>query len=259
MEDNKTLQSLFNVATLYREYDIAQALLEHEIGTSICAGCGRCCEINTPFAYGVEAANAVSRLLGDGKLYEFQRRIEGWLLERHRQCTIYEPLKVTLVRSELSQQLKDEMLALSSTQCPFYENHRCLIHAYRPLVCRATNVTRNGCTVRPPGKGETLEQRRIVPVDIRQQLQAEVEAVRSGVPKPTWAMAGFFPTLIFAHAWPNEFAKMVSDGRVATAKLVMTDKTWAVIFEEQLESNAEKDIFRTHSQKELRQKMAGGV
>ncbi len=254
MEENKALQSLVNTATLYREYDLAQTLLEHEIGRSICAGCGKCCELNTPFAYGIEAAHAVSHLLGQGKLYEFQRRIEGWLLERHRQCTVYEPISITTMRSDLSQQVKDEMLALSRAECPFYETHRCLVYQYRPLVCRALNVTHQGCNNRPPGKGETLEQRRIASAGIRYELHAEVDTLLAGVPKPTWRMAGFFPTLIFAHAWPNEYSKMVADGKIATAKLVMTDKTWAIIFEEQLESMTDRDLFRTKSQNELRQK-----
>ncbi|MDP3379845.1 MAG: hypothetical protein Q8S53_15880, partial [Brevundimonas sp.] len=130
------LPSLMGLAKVYRAYDGAQILLEQEIGRPICVQCGKCCRENTPIAWGVEAANAVSHLIGQGRLYPMQRRIEGWLLERHSQCTIYNPPKLDTVQNGLDPKLRDEVIALSRAQCPFYEGG-CLLHDSRPLVCRA--------------------------------------------------------------------------------------------------------------------------
>lgn len=247
------LASIMAISVVNREYDVASHLLEQQVGVPLCVQCGKCCEQNTPLAYGLEAANAVSRLIGRGRLYQFQRRIEGWLLERHSQCTIYEQARLNVASEGISAKLRDEVLALSRTQCPFYENRSCLVHEFRPLCCRAYGVTLSveNCS-RKSGKGETLTQRLIVSKEIRSELRAEVDEALSRVPRDTWKHAGFFPTLIFAHAWPETFARYTANGLIAQAKLTMTYPSMAVLFEEDMKriSLTPRDLFR-EDQREL--------
>ncbi|MDD5700617.1 MAG: YkgJ family cysteine cluster protein [Dehalococcoidales bacterium] len=235
-----------SLTLLYREYSLAQQGLEQQIGLPICVQCGNCCRGNTPIAYGLEAAHAVSYLIGQGKLYEFQRRIEGWLLEKHKECPTYEQAKVDRMTFGLPDKIKSEVLRLSHTPCPFFENNTCLIHEVRPLVCRAYGVTRTseGCN-RPRGRGETLSRQMITSPQINQDLKDDLDFVLEGVPRPTWKHAGFFPTLIFAHAWPESFAKLTGSGLIATAKLTMTYPSMAVIFEDEVKriSLTERDLF----------------
>lgn len=244
IESPEALQSLMAIHTVYREYDGAQKLLEEQIGVPICISCGECCRHNTPIAYGVEAANAVSRFLGKGIEWAtvMQRRIEGWLLEYHRQCPTYEPLADNKYTFGLDNKIRDEMLALSKAQCPFFEDNRCLIYDARPLACRAYGVTVSSNCKRPRGRYESESRTIVIGGAAAQQLRRDVDAVLEMVPRPTWALAGFFPTLIFSHIWPDKFKAMVSNGLVATAKLVMTQPTMAVLWQDQVESMVHNDI-----------------
>ena len=252
---HEAIDALVAISAVHQEYDLAARMLEAQIGMPLCIQCGKCCQGNTPFAHGVEAAHAVSWLIGQGKLYQFQRRIEGWLLDRHKECTLYGPQKLDIVTMGLDERLQAEALALARTPCPFYDQgiKGCLVYHVRPLACRAYGVTRNvpGCS-RPRGKYESESHQIILSEPLRRELHAEVDAVFDRVPKPTWKYAGFFPTLIFAHAWPVSFQKMVSDGQVATAKVLMTWPSMAVLFQEQVGSLTDRDLFRT-DQRELAQ------
>jgi len=244
---HEALESLMGVTLLYREYDIAAHGLAEQIGKPICIQCGSCCKVNTPIAYGVEAAHAVSYLIGQGKLYQFQRRIEGWLLDHHKECPTYEQAKVDKMTFGLPQRIQSEVEALMHTPCPFFENNACLIYEFRPLACRAFGVTRTtpGCH-RPRGKGESVSRQMITSPQVNQDLKADLDYVLESVPRPTWKHAGFFPTLVFAHAWPEAFTNLTGSGQIATAKLTMTYPSWAVIFEDEVQriSLAEKDLFR---------------
>ena len=237
------LESLMAISQLHRAYEGAAKLLEDRLGTPLCERCGKCCEGNTPFAYGVEAANAVSRLIGQGKSYTMQRRIEGWLLEKHRECTVYEPLRANKMTWGLDSKIQEEALALSRVQCPFYEERSCILYDMRPIVCRAYGVTRviQGCS-RRLGQGESLSHRLILTGPPVEALKAARLRVLALVPKPTWRLSGFFPTLIFALMWPESYRKMVSDGLVASAKLVMTEPSMAVCEDTPIEALTEKDI-----------------
>ena len=231
------------INAVYREYDVAQRMLEDQIKAPICTGCGKCCRNNTIFAYGLEAANAVSYLLGRHQMYSMQKRIEGWLLERHRECPTYEPLTENKFSFGLDGKIKDEAIALSKIQCPFYEDKRCLLYQCRPLACRAYGVTRTSeACPRPLGFGEILSRHRYIGGELQKELKAEVNATLDMVPRDTWKYGGFFPTLIYSHVWPKKFANMVQNGLIATAKLVMTYPSLAVIWQDQVESMSVLDI-----------------
>lgn len=230
------------INAVYREYDVAQRMLESDIKAPICVGCGQCCRNNTIFAYGVEAANTVSHLLGSHQMYSMQRRIEEWLLERHKECPTYEPLTETRISFGLDGKIRDEAIALSKTQCPFYERG-CVIYQCRPLACRAYGVTRTSeACDRPLGVGEMPSRHRYIGGELQRELKAEVDATLAMVPRDTWKYGGFFPTLIYSHVWPKRFANMVQNGLIATAKLVMTYPSLAVIWQDQVESMSNLDI-----------------
>lgn len=237
-----TLQAL---TILYHEYDRLTRLLENRIGKPICVRCGECCEHNTPFAYGMEAANVVSVLIGKGLMSKVQYRIEGWLLDRHKEATLYEPLTLDRVTFGLDDKIRDEALALSYVKCPFYisEDKSCLLHQCRPIVCRAHGVTRvvDSCK-RPLGKDETESRRLYVAGKDVDDLKKGIHMILDAVPKDNWKYAGFFPTMIYAHVWPDKFKKMVASGQVATAKLVMTFPTMAVLWQDQVSSMSDKDM-----------------
>lgn len=248
------LASLIGITGVYRAYDAAASLLEASLGTPLCVRCGQCCRENTPIAYGLEAANAVSHLIGQGRLYPMQRRIEGWLLDRSGACTIRDSPRITTMALGLDPKLQAEVLALSKTQCPFYEETGCMVHDCRPLACRAYGVSRSNYTcTRPLGKGETREAHMVLSVPLANELRTAVKTVLDTVPRPTWKHAGLFPTLIFAHAWPETFARMVANHQIQTAKLVMTYPSMAVLFEDDAQriSLSREDIFRKRDQHEL--------
>lgn len=243
MENPPALASLVAISQLHQAYDGAAQLLESRLGVPICERCGKCCEQNTPFAFGVEAANAVSRLLGQGRGYTIQRRIEGWLLERHKECTIYQPLVGNKLTLGLDNKIRDEALAISRVQCPFYEERSCIIHEMRPLACRAYGVTRpvHNCS-RRLGQEESLNRRIVIGGPAREELIADRAAVLDLVPKQTWRLSGFFPTMIFSLMWPESFEKLMANGLVASAKVVMTEPTLAVYEEAVIEAMTEKDL-----------------
>lgn len=242
-ETPEALHSLMAIHLVYKEYDEAAYSLKQQLRVEICQRCGKCCQENTPFAYGVEAANVVSHMIGKGLMSKLQRRIEGWLLDRYECCPTYEPLVLNKVTFGLDDKIRDEALALSHTPCPFFENKSCLIYEARPLVCRALGVTRvEAACQRKSGRGETLTQRAIVSTEVRQSLREEVELTMQLVPRDTWKYAGFLPTLVYSHVYPERFAQLTASGQIATAKLVMTYPSLALMWQEQIESMSKKDL-----------------
>jgi Fe-S-cluster containining protein len=239
----EALNALVAMHRMYTMFDGATNLLSKHLGVSLCEMCGRCCEQNTPLAYGLEAAYSVSRLIGRGKSDEMQWRIEGWLLDRQKECPTYEPLLLDKLTFGLDNKIRDEVLALSRTPCPFMENKMCLIHEERGLTCRAYGVTHHieGCK-RKLGKGESVTRRTILSGDAVAALKHSLGDALDYCTKETWRSSGFLPTLIYSLLWPNKFQEMVSKGQIATAKLVMTQPSMAVIWEEQVEALTEKDM-----------------
>jgi len=229
---------------LYHAFDALADELSKDLGIPLCAMCGHCCENNVPVAYGLEAVFALSCLLGQGKLSDVLYRAGAWLVDNHRQAPTRESLTLDKVTSGLEQKLQDEFLALAAAPCPFLQDKKCLIYSCRPLVCRALGVTRTPppkCK-RPIGKGETMTQRSIVPEYVSAMLRQAVDEVLKYVPKPTWAMAGFLPSLLVGIAHPSEYRNFVESGSISSAKILVTNPSMGILWQEQVETLMKKDI-----------------
>jgi len=242
--DHSALKSLNALRLTYTAFESAASLLSKTLDIPLCVQCGVCCQQNVPVAYGIEAAFALSVVLGQGKLDSVIDCTRSWMLDQHSQSPTKKNLILDQVGSGMEGKLQDEFLALAATQCPFLEDKECSIHDARPLVCRAMGVTRTPSPrcKRPVGKGETPTSRDYIPTEAQNALKYLINKSLESVPKPTWSMAGFLPSLIFGLARPNEYQQMVQRGLVSTAKLVVTSPSMGILWQEQVEALVEKDM-----------------
>ncbi len=229
---------------LYHAWDAVAEELVKVRAAPLCAQCGDCCRNNVPVAYGLEAVFALSYLIGQATLEEALQRAEAWLIDRHSQAPTRDALTLDKVTSGLEQKLQNEFMALAATPCPFLDGNTCFIHGCHPLVCRALGVTRTPppkCK-RPVGRGESLTYRTIVPEHASNMLREAVEAVLECVPKPTWAMAGFLPSLLIGLARPTRYHNLVESGSISTAKILVTSPSMGLLWQEQVETLVKDDI-----------------
>jgi len=206
--------------------------LQEAVGKPTCvSGCGRCCTI--PSCMIIESMNAVSTLMGEGKLTKAVAIAEGWLLERHSEAPSYEGM---LAGCFVPPKIKDEFAALAQLPCPFLtETKECSVYSARPLTCRAFGVTRSsmGICNRAPGKGETLSQFNYVQAP---RLRAEIDKfrVRYHEEHKEWVTYSFFPTLLLRAANEKKFRELVNDNRIATAKIIGTEIDQTLMWQPQL-------------------------
>ncbi len=220
----------------HRAFDDADRYLQQTIGRSTCvSGCGRCCETNTTTCMIIEAIDAVSILIGVGKLKKAVSIAEGWLLERHNEAPSYEGM---LAGCFVPPKIRDEFAAINRLPCPFLSDAKqCIIYEARPMVCRAYGVTRSsmGLCQRPPGKGETLSQFMYMQVPgLMKDIHAFKEKYHGA--HREWVTFGFFPTLLYRTAREKEFRNMVRDNRVATAKIIGTELDQTLMWQSQIEA-----------------------
>ena len=233
----KSLECFKALKTVHWAYDLAADQLSQRLGVPLCVEkCGLCCK-NCVFCYGIEAAYAVSNLVGDGNLNQILDRVEDWLLENHKVAPTHTPVfgGESIV---INEQLDAEINRLARSWCPFLdEDKRCLIHPYRPLVCRAFGVTRTvhrDCQ-RPCGKGESLNKQAYFGGLGAAEIKSVLDELVKKDPNPIGAKTGFFPSLILAIAQPARYRKLAMSGKVATAKLLLTDESRALLWQRQLE------------------------
>jgi Fe-S-cluster containining protein len=219
-------------------YELASSQLSQVLGVPLCVpGCGLCCQVNVVYAYGVEAAFAVSNLATDKKLGEVINRAKDWLLENDKDA----PTHVPVVGGEpivLTKGLSGEIDLLAGKGCPFLNSEKnCVIHTYRPLVCRAFGVTRiahKDCR-RPIGKAEVYGKVAYFGGLGSTAIKDVLEEILREVPTSIGAQSGFFPTLLFAIAQPAEYRKLALSGKVSTAKLLLFDNFHGLLWQDQLE------------------------
>ncbi len=217
---------------IYFYYQRAQDKLERLIGVPICKeGCGWCCEHTCISVLPIEAHYAVSVLIGQGQptdISEVVQRCESWLLERNPRLNLYlGTIPPTLAQC---QSLKEQAnWLMNSTPCPLLKEKRCLIHAARPLICRAYGVTRLPAQACPRrnGKGETMTQRACMNDPA---IKETVEELFATLPKQT----AFLPTMIFSVLRPQTMAKHISDNKIASARLIQFAKDPNLLWQEQL-------------------------
>lgn len=198
----------------------AQDELEAHIGRSICMpNCGKCCLHNTPMVWGFEVEFMVSSLLGDNqKLDNILDRCEGWLL--YNDGKIRSPNYYRQNPGKIIERSHD----IITSPCPMMDEItlQCLIHAYRPLVCRAFGVTTypRNCP-RPPGLGES-DVVRSYNQGLGEKINAALHKLLVGYAKESsFAITvGFLPTLLVSRLRANWFAGLVDSGRVDPVKLV---------------------------------------
>ncbi len=222
--------ALQGLGIVHDEFSSAAAALEQGIGRPICMEkCGRCCEHNTPYATALEAVNAASRLVGQGKLAHALDLAEGWLTDSTGMRMDGIPTGV------IKEEIRKEWDKVRLDQCPFLtEDKRCGIWDVRPLSCRAAGVTRDLTPIcpRPLGKGERDGAPMVVNGEpIRQRWEALVTRIRQG--GPDLLVHGFMPALLLRAADPARFRKAVE--RAPSAKLIGTEVDPSLLWQEQLD------------------------
>jgi len=229
------IEAFLELKEIHVAFDAAEAVLEEDIGHSICLpNCGKCCEHNVPVWTTIEAIHAVSTLTGMGKLTRFTSLAEGWLLERHNFVTLYEGMPVGLA----SPRLRDEWIATTRSQCPFMqEDKRCGIYDARPLTCRSWGVTRDsaGECPRPLGRGETITSRHYIPAPkIREAV--DLWRARCKAKNPAWIISGLAPTVFYRAAKPEAFKTLIKDNRIASAKIIGTEYETSLMWQPQIDA-----------------------
>ena len=231
------IASFVSLGQLYKAYDRAAETLSSSLGVPLCIpNCGICCN-NVVQSYGVEVSYSISVLTGNGKIKDMLSRAEGWLLERHKETPTYEPV-IAGNATEQWYRVREESFALGKTLCPFLDsNKRCLLYECRPLPCRAFGVTTAplGCP-RPLGKNEVAGRKAYMGGKAAEQLKAGLTEILDNVPKATWAMSGFFPSMLYAFAKPSEYRRMADRGLIATAKMLITSPSSGLLWQEQIEA-----------------------
>lgn len=227
------IEAFIKLRRIHRVFDLAEKTLEEDIGKPTCiSSCGLCCQHNTPQWMTIEAIQAISVLTGAGRLQKAMSDAEGWLLEQHQQAKTYEGMPVGWA----SPRVREEYNALAVTQCPFLNGDmRCSIYEVRPLTCRAFGVTRDNADTcpRPPGRGETITQRRYIQAPVFRKMVDEWRHECQGK-NPTWVTAGFVPTLLFRAGNEKKFRELVKDNKIASAKIVGVDYETTLMWQPQV-------------------------
>lgn len=229
------LKAFMELREIQQVFEDAAEVLEEDIGTPICLpSCGLCCQHNLPMWKTIEAIHAVSVLTGTGRIKQAVGIAENWLLDKHKEATLYEGMPVGFA----SPKLREEWHLMAQSRCPFLmDDMSCFIHDVRPLVCRAFNVTRDGSEIcpRPLGKGEDQTHRRYIPASIlKQKIQEWEEKCRRK--NKSWLIAGFIPTTFFRAAKERKFRDYVHDNRIASAKLIGTEMDTSLMWQPQLDA-----------------------
>ncbi len=244
----KMLECYKALKMVHMGYDLAANQLTNKLGVPLCVpNCGLCCEVNVVYAYGLEAAFAVSSLAAEPVLLsQVLNRAEGWLMDTDKSA----PTKVPVIGGEpimVTRELSGEIDGVAGKACPFLNSDKtCLIHAYRPLVCRAFGVTRiahRDCR-RPTGKIEHGAKVAYFGGLGATAVKDVIEEILREVPTPTGPKSGFFPTLLYAIAKPGLYRKLAMSGNISTAKLLMFDDFHGLLWQDQLEKYREAIIAR---------------
>lgn len=245
---------------IHRGYDEAARKIEGAIGTSLCVSkCGRCCECNSPLAFGIESEVAAMLLLGNPKLINpVLDRCREWLTA---------PGKYTYGRKltpELWDSLQPEFESTAKERCPMLtEDKGCLIHVARPLVCRAYGVTRiaGAECPRPLGIGEGVNQRCTWDGhDPSIGLYEQVGKLMNSIPERRFNRSGFFMTMLFERFRAKELAGLLDDGKVPLVKMFAS---WGehrlLLWQDQLDVQWRAEAADASIKEEVPLKDRGGV
>lgn len=211
---------------LHRLLDQGQAELEQAIGWPICTeNCGRCCKVNTPVVLDTEVHHIFSTIafLPSAREKLVERSLD-WLTHKHPGLSCYGKITGIPKTDKDKKLLAYEVSFLSSKQCPYLESStRCLIYASRPLVCHRYGVTcpSDGWCPRPLHWTEAPDKRMIIGKDT--ELGHEIdrlskELCRNGI---IGHYVGFLPAAVARELAPDRFKQVVSEGRVADAKVAV--------------------------------------
>lgn len=232
---SRTIEAFIRLHGIQKGFEGVAGELEKLIQTPICVdNCGLCCEVNTPRWTALEAMNAITVLAGNGTLDEALKRAEDWLI-RKDVATSYEGL---LAGCYVPPKINAEYTAISQTPCPMLtDEKKCLVHAARPLACRAYGVTRScsGFCPRPAGKGEPVTDRMYMKCP---ELRADIEALWKEAKEinPRFIIQGFMPTMLFRAGREAKFYELAYDNKIASAKIVGTDIDSTLLWQEQYDA-----------------------
>lgn len=263
-EHTAQLQGFLHLESLHANLAEAQRQLEAQIGVPICVdGCGRCCLVNTPPAWGVEVEYAVQWLVQQpaDKREKILDRCRQWLelpvleeraMGRSPARIVRRPERGPrpLLTDAMFQQMRPELEVAERGTCPMLDTTTmaCMIHEVRPLACRTYGVThlpQEFCP-RPEGAGENATTRGIVEGDparlMFRQTQAMLTAVRGYPRLADWE---FLPTGLLRRFRPDVMDRI--QDAVPTAKLLSGQHLAAALFEAQIDRANETGMFVTPS------------
>jgi Fe-S-cluster containining protein len=230
------IQAFIDLKALHRLFDAAQELLEKRLGAPTCiANCGKCCMVNVPYCSIIEGINMYSVLAGKGSkvLKKAIERSESWLLEPHKQVSIYEGMPMGFKSGKIIQEWK----AVQKTQCPFLDGTSCTIHDVRPLTCRSYGIFRDsgGICPRPLGNGESLSKMMIIDSS---QVEPLVKEFFSNCKskQAEWVVRGFTPAMLLRAAKPQKMKEYIENNKIASAKLIGVDFNVDLMWQPQLEA-----------------------
>ncbi len=241
LEALNVLKPLSKIETLYRAFDLAEAELTRCIGVPICKEhCGKCCEVTTPDVWEIEARFLVSAIIGStSKIEDIANICESWLLEKNPAFKTVFPIGKQLSNEQWKKIQPELNLILQNSPCPFLTSEKaCLIHWARSLVCRAYGVTRMASPIcpRPLSKMEAPDVRAHIghSTELGKRIRAMLWNTLKEAESVGWGWTYFMPTILYMILKPDKFKAYVTDGRIATVKLLKLRTNTGIIFQDQL-------------------------
>lgn len=236
------LDAYQRLEALHMAFEGAALMLERARAAPLCVeGCGKCCESNVPYVWGIEAEYILSctpGIMSGGRLVQ---AAEDWLLARDPRLTLFGPPKGLSARSpDYSRRLLVEWAQVFQGGCPLLTmDKRCSVRPSRPLVCRAYGVSHipDPFCPRPLTLGEHAARQMYFeePATLRDLLIQTI----SGIPDPELRLSWPLPTAIARWARPEQFMMLEQGGRVPTARLLRMRRSPSVIWQTQRDSMVE--------------------
>ena len=233
------LDSYQRLEALHGAFEGAALMLEQTRAAPLCVeDCGKCCESNVPYVWGIEAEYILSCTPGLRGMSQLVQACEDWLVAHDSRLTIHGPVKPPTQQSkEYSDRLMMEWAMVFQGGCPLLTvDKRCSIHPSRPLACRAYGVTHipDPFCPRPLAPGETQTKQMFFgePATLR-DLLAETMGT---IPEPELRMAWPLPTALVRWAKPDKFKLLEQNGSVPTARLMRMHKSPAILWQGQMDT-----------------------
>jgi len=186
-------------------------------------------------AWGLEAEYARSVLLGSPEL---QKPVLDACREWLTKCGNY--TYGSGANSERWKSLQGEILLAKQEPCAFLgRDGRCIMHAARPIVCRAYGVTHvpSPLCKRPIGLGESGSRIHWDANHPKIPLKAMWWNLLNQIDEPRFSRQGFFAMMVFEALATRELAGLMDDGKIPLVKLrVVWGGSESVLWQEEIDA-----------------------